>query len=103
MIKKFEQYITESTDIDDDKVKDIIEEILDMSEDVSNYSNKLKVFKKKLSEHTDSKNIDENDQLDDAIIEIDSSTSKLDDVVDQLDNVNISLKDYIEKGKQYLY
>ena len=103
MIKKFEQYINESNDVDEDKVKSIIEEIIDMSEDISNSSNKLKAFKKKLSEHTDSSNINENDQLDDAIVEINSTTSKLDDAVTQLDNVNVSLKDYIEKGKQYLY
>jgi len=103
MIKKFENYINESENVDADKVRGIIDEIVDMSEEISNASNKLKAFKKKLSEHTDNSNIDENDQLDDAIVEIDSSTSKLDDAVTQLDNVNISLKDYVEKGKQYLY
>lgn len=105
MIKKFNEYkaIKESTDIDEDSVRDIIESIGDMSEEINNYSNKLKTFKKKLGEHTDSKSVSENDQLDDAIIEINSAISKLDDVVDGLDNTNVSLKDYVEKGKQYLY
>jgi hypothetical protein len=99
----YQSPVTESTDIDEDSVRDIIESIGDMSEEINNYSNKLKTFKNKLGEHTDSKSVSENDQLDDAIIEINSAISKLDDVVDGLDNTNVSLKDYVEKGKQYLY
>lgn len=100
-IRKFNE--TESmNDISQDRTTQIIEDLrktivfLEQKvENIDSYLNRLANF-----QNTEKS---ENDQIDDAVSNLQLVRSALKDSITNLDNSTISLEDYIKSGRKYLY
>lgn len=103
-IRKFKIYEAEGEKpISDDKIKEISE---DISKVISNLDNNKKVIRnhiEDLKSITDEEKKDENTQIDDALIQLEGAEKLIEDCIAKYDESNKMLKDYIEKGEQYLY
>jgi len=92
----------EIVNISPERVTEIINEISPM---ISDIDGKAKVLNGLLSELENFKSGSKknNNQIDDAIINLDSIKSKLDETTSLLDRVIETLNDYNENGSKFLY
>ena len=99
-IKKFNE-VTD-VDISTERVNEIIEELSKISVIVDTQNNLILKLSEELSNYK-SNSKKENDQIDDAIINLDVVKSKLDDSISSLDDISVKLKSYTEDGRKFLY
>jgi t-SNARE complex subunit (syntaxin) len=99
-IKRFLEASVE--DISPDKVNDIIDLLTKMVKEFEYNREVLDKVVKDL-EGFKSDSSESNDQIDDSVINLDSSKVKLQDILSIIDSVVLNLKDYNESGRKFLY
>ena len=100
-IKKFKTFEAVK-EIDPNKITEITslltETISDLDkkrEQMENLIKDLSIFK--------SGSKDNNDQIDDSIINLETIKKELSNLIQKVDNVNTTIQEYSDKGRQFLY
>ncbi|CAG7580003.1 MAG: hypothetical protein SLAVMIC_00200 [uncultured marine phage] len=101
MIKKFNQYITESQEISEDKVKEMGSSLKETVQTLDQEKSKLTQLVKDLELFVSDKN--KNDQIDDSYISLQEVESLISEAIVKIDEITKKMSDYLKHGRQYLY
>lgn len=91
-----------SDDISTDRSFEIIDELKNISNDITKNIESVTLLSNELSSYK-SNSKDSNDQIDDSAINTELLKSQLEEVNKLIDNICVSLKDYNENGRKFLY
>src|ERR1035437_10237400 len=101
-IKNFEVF--ESVDeIDPSKLNEIIDNLTKAISDISKHRDVIKNYAKELSSFQNKSDEKGNDQIDDAVLNLEEVHDDIDDVVSKIDNINTVLRSYSDNGREYMY
>lgn len=109
-LKSFKLFV-ESEDITyDDAVKQlstdeatkILSEVSEIIKYLDDKSKVISEFKQELSNHL-SKDKDKNNQIDDTYVNLDLVNKNMSDLKTNLDTIHKSIKDYVDKGENFIY
>ena len=86
----------------DDTANEMVKEFNSIVKFIDEKSKLIDEYKEELSTHlSDSK--DKNTQVDDVYVNLDLINKNISDLKSNLDSITKSLKDYLEKGQNFLY
>lgn len=105
-LKPYKIYEAEGVkSVSDEKVKEITDDISKMIKGLDNGKNMIRnhIDDLKSLQSEESEERDENNQIDDTIIQLEGAEKLLEDCITKYDEANKLLKNYLEKGEQYLY
>jgi ABC-type transporter Mla subunit MlaD len=88
--------------ISSDRVNQIIKEMDSLTQVINDNLVKTKAITDELSGYT-SKSSKNNNQIDDAFVNLGGLTSKLSEVINSINAINTKLKDYTEHGEASIY
>ena len=99
-LKKFNE-VNSVNKISNDRVKEIILELNNISSKINDDINKSNVITKELNQYVTNKK--SNNQIDDSYINFEALNGKLKESLSIISNIVSKLEDYNENGEQYLY
>jgi hypothetical protein len=100
-IKKFFEQ-DENLSLSEDKIKEMIDKISEISSLIDNKKVDITSMLNSLS-NLKSKSKKSNTQIDDSYLYLESISNKIDDIISTFDVINNNLNDYYESGERYLY
>lgn len=100
VIKRFNE--ADMSDISTDRSLEIVESLSQMSRDISKNLEELESIVNEL-ENFRSKSGTNNDQIDDSVSNLEITRNSMKEFLTKIDNASISLKDYVQNGRKYLY
>jgi ABC-type transporter Mla subunit MlaD len=100
-IRKFNEG-ENTNEIAPERLIEIIEELSAIVSDLDAKKSKIESIYNDLSNFK-GKSTKSNDQIDDSVSNLQLSKSGIDECIDKIDSAVNSLKNYEEKGRQYLY
>lgn len=105
-LKRFKIYEAEGEKpVSDDKIKEITDDISKVLKGLDNGKNMMRnhIEDLKSLQGEESEDRDENNQIDDTVIQLEGAEKLIEDCITKYDEANKLLKNYLEKGEQYLY
>jgi len=100
-IKKFVES-TNLEDISSERIAEILKIIKETSELFDTKKEDISTFVTELSKFRSNKK-KSNDQIDDTVLNLESTKKKISDVLTLLDTISSNLEDYKDNGRRYLY
>lgn len=101
-IKKFKTFESVN-EIDPTKLNEIIDDLTAAISDLSKHRDRLLNYSKELGNFQNKSDEKGNDQIDDAILNLDEAHDDIGSLISKIDDVNVSLRSYSDNGRQYLY
>lgn len=100
-LSKFNELNTVDKVLSSDKIEEINKDLTSIADDLDEKMAKINKITEDISDYT-SESQKGNTQIDDAYVDLKTLFNKLKESLDLINSVNYKLKDYSEKGTQYL-
>ena len=98
---KFSKLINEANDISEDKVKEILTDLKNISNTLDSESDKVTEIINTLESFKSGQ--DKNDQIDDSYVSLKEIESLISECVNKIGEVDSRMEDYLKQGRKYLY
>lgn len=100
-MNKFSKLIKESSEISEEKVNQIINDLKSTTSNLDKEKSKIEEIYKDLEIFTSDK--DKNDQIDDSYVALKEIESLLNECIVKIGEVDSRLESYLKEGRKYLY